>query len=207
MAINGKNSEAPNSDERGPGKINGKDDSPTYGFGPKDIGPEPGIFWIQPKDGEYLRCWINEVITGKSVPGKEGCEMFMELEPEAAAKGWTCIRIVCGKYRYNAVIHGWTPTFRTDAHGLLAKVEAAFQSWVRVSDAGIALKCARSQTLLTDARLEAMKLLQDAEAESDSILVPIMEAIQSPANWADTIPDGTLVAGLWYGVLEEAATK
>jgi len=181
---------------------------PTYGFGLEDVGPEPGVFWIQEPTGQAILEWTNAVITGESDPAKEGFEMFMELEPEAAAKGWTCIRIVCGKYRYNAVIHGWTPTFRTDAHGLLAKVEAAFQTWVGVSDAGTALKCARSQTLLTDARLEAMKLLQDAEADSDSILVPIMEAIQSPANWAATIPDGTLVAGLWYGVLEEeAATK
>ena len=196
MSINGGKNEGPNaSNEGAPKKINGKDDYTS----PSDLQsmqPPDGCHWVTREWAEMLRDQVNLAIRGAIAPKTE---ILMEPAPDLAAKGWTALEITIGLRRFCVTVVGWKPIYSSDAQELFQATNDAWQACVPVDDAAGVLRELRGRyTLLTDDRRYAIDSLAEAERRLDAACVPLMDAIKSPANWSNLIPETAQIEGLWF---------
>lgn len=164
--------------------------------------PPPGHFWIDGKMPQTIREAVNLAMKDE---GREDVRIYAVLDPEAAAKGWTIIRVEAGRWRIMASVTGWRPNLAIkDALWFMKEMAKAKVAMDELHDVAVDLESARhARSLLTDGRMHAAKNLRKAERTVSLMCDNMAANATSPRNWSNPIPEDAQIEGLFYPVIED----
>jgi len=193
-----KNKKAPG--EEGSRKMNGQVNSTRFLADLRAVKRPEGCIWINQDDRDMIRDLINSRIMGTTEEDSPEVRVFLPWEWDIPDQDWLFAILDFGCIRYEIVFPDWRARVRTEATQVMGDLETLRgQVGGKLAEGVAALRRAKTQqSLLTDGRMHALALLEEAQELLVQLSADGMEWAQNPEHWGNPIPESAQIEGLWY---------